>query len=65
MFLWYFKPMPLRKIFSKEIMPAQKNLLLEGLMSSQLMCPGREIVSSCVPIHAAPDNETQVESSKP
>ena len=31
MFLWYFKPMPLRKIFSKEFMPAQQNLLLEGL----------------------------------
>ena len=39
MFLWYFKAMPMRKIFSKEIMPAQKNLLVEGLSERSRFFP--------------------------
>ena len=31
MFLWHFKPIPLRKIISQKICLRQKKLLLEGL----------------------------------
>ena len=31
-FAWHFKPIPLCKIFSQKIWPAQKNKFLEGLI---------------------------------